>query len=127
MLNELPLVSVIIPAYDNAPFIKFALESLFQQTYPQEKIEIIVIDDGSTDNTNEILNEYRKKIIYVHQENKGVASARNRGMSLAKGEVIIFLDADDMWHEEKIQKVIDKFRDKQNIGMVYHPIELIDT
>lgn len=120
-------VSVIIPTYNNEHFIRFALESLFQQTYPEERMEIIVVDDGSTDNTHEILEEFKEKIIYVHQENKGIAGARNKGMSMAKGEIITFLDSDDIWHEDRLKKVVEKFNEKQNAGMVYHPVELVDS
>lgn len=122
-----PLVSVIIPTYNNGRFISFALESLFRQTYPEENTEIIVVDDGSTDNTPEVLEEFREKIIYVRQENNGIASARNTGMSTAKGEIITFLDSDDMWNEDRLQRIVEKFYEKQDAGMVYHPIELIDS
>lgn len=124
--SELPLVSVIIPAYNSEPFIRQALESVFKQTYPCERTEIIVVDDGSTDETFDVMKEYREKILYVRQENKGIASARNKGITMAKGEIITFLDADDIWHEERLQKVVEKFREKPQAGMVYHPIELID-
>ncbi len=127
MYNGLPFVSVIIPTYNRRAFIEFALESLFRQTYPKERMEIIVIDDGSTDNTHEILKEYAGKIIYIYQKNKGVASARNKGISMAKGEIITFLDADDEWHETRIVKIVNKFIERPNIGAVYHPIEVIDV
>ncbi|MEW6416530.1 MAG: glycosyltransferase [Nitrospirota bacterium] len=120
-------VSVIIPTYNNGRFIKDALESLFNQTYPQELMEIIVVDDGSTDNTREILKEYMDKIIYVYQENKGIAGARNIGISRAKNEIITFLDSDDIWHEERLLRVIKKFNERQDNGIVYHPFEVIDS
>ncbi len=120
-------VSVIIPAYNNGRFIKSVLESVFNQNYTEELIEIIVVDDGSTDNTREILKEYMDKIIYVYQENKGIASARNIGISLAKGEVITFLDSDDIWHEDRLLRVIEKFNERQDIGTVYHPFSVIDS
>jgi glycosyltransferase involved in cell wall biosynthesis len=125
--NKLPSVSVIIPTYNNGNFIKDALESLFNQTYPEELIEIIVVDDGSTDDTNRILGRYKEKIIYVYKENKGVASARNLGISLSKNEIITFLDSDDIWHEERLLRVVEKFNKRQDIGIVYHPFEVIDS
>lgn len=125
--SEPPLVSVIVPAHNSGPFIRYAVESVFHQTYPCERTEIIVVDDGSTDNTFEVLKEYRGKIFYVRQENKGIASARNKGITVAKGEIITFLDADDIWYKERVQKVVEKFREKPQAGMVYHPIELIDS
>ncbi len=122
-----PIISVITPTYNNSRFISFALESLFRQIYPEENTEIIVVDDGSTDNTPEVLEEFREKIIYVRQENNGLASARNTGMSMAKGEIITFLDSDDMWNEDRLQRIMEKFYEKQDAGMVYHPVELIDS
>jgi glycosyltransferase involved in cell wall biosynthesis len=119
-------ISVIVPTYNYGHFIKDALESLFRQIYPEELVEIIVVDDGSTDDTRGTLKEYMDKIIYVYQENKGIASARNLGMSLAKHEVITFLDSDDIWHEGRLQKIVDKFNEKQDAGMVYHPVEVIN-
>lgn len=125
--SELPLVSVIIPAYNSGSFIRYAIESLFRQTYPEEGTEIIVVDDGSTDNTPEILKEYMAKISYLRQVNKGIAGARNRGISMAKGEIITFLDADDIWHTERLERVVNTFREKPDIEMVYHSVELIDS
>jgi glycosyltransferase involved in cell wall biosynthesis len=120
-------VSVIIPTYNNGRFIKFALESLLHQNYPEELVEIIVIDDGSTDNTNEIINEYRERVIYIYQEKRGIATARNKGMSITKGEIITFLDADDMWYKKRLEMVIGKFNERKDVGIVYHPFEVIDS
>lgn len=125
--NKLPSVSVIIPTYNNRRFIKFALESLFHQTYPADLIEIIVVDDGSTDNTKETLNEYRERIIHVSQDNRGIASARNTGISLAQHEIITFLDADDIWHKNRLLKIIEKFNENKDVGIVYHPFEVFDN
>jgi len=125
--QDMPEISVIIPTYNNGRFINSALESIFRQTYPEKKIEIIVVDDGSTDNTPEVLEEFREKIIYVRQENNGIASARNTGMSMAKGEIITFLDSDDMWYEERVQRVVERFNERYDTGMVYHPVEVIDS
>jgi glycosyltransferase involved in cell wall biosynthesis len=127
MQSRLLSVSVIIPTYNNGHFIKDALESLFGQNYPEKLVEIIVIDDGSTDDTKEILRGYKKKIVYVSKENKGVASARNLGISLAKNEIITFLDSDDIWHEDRLLRVIDKFNKRQDIGIVYHSFEFINS
>jgi glycosyltransferase involved in cell wall biosynthesis len=129
-MNNIPskklFISVIVPAYNNGRFIKAALESLLKQTYPRELTEIIVIDDGSTDNTREVLKEYGEKIIYIYQENMGIAGARNRGMSLTKGEIITFLDADDMWREDRIEKVAEAFVNNEDVKLVYHPVRVVD-
>ena len=89
-------VSIIIPAYNCEKYIFECLESVINQTY--SNLEIIIIDDGSTDNTSEICQRFEKidnRIIYTWQENSGVSKARNKGIDLAKGKYIVFIDADD--------------------------------
>ena len=103
-----PLVSIIIPTYNRAWILKQAIDSVFAQDY--DNFELIVVDDGSTDNTCDILNSYNQenfKIIY--QENKVVSSARNKGISLAKGDFIAFLDSDDLWLAKKLSAQIEFF------------------
>ncbi len=94
------LVSVIIPVYNGGRFLKQALESVLNQTY--QKLEVIVIDDGSTDNTKDIVDAF-STIRYIYQENKGVASARNKAISIANGEYVTFVDADDIILENKVE------------------------
>ncbi len=94
------LVSVIIPVYNGGRFLKQALESVLNQTY--QKLEVIVIDDGSTDNTKDIVDSF-STISYIYQENKGVASARNKAISIANGEYVTFVDADDIIVENKVE------------------------
>ncbi len=95
-----PLVSVIIPTYNRAWIVKEAIESVLSQTF--KDYELIVIDDGSTDNTMDILAPLKRDIILVQQENQGVSAARNRGLAEAGGEFIAFLDSDDLWLPEKL-------------------------
>jgi glycosyltransferase involved in cell wall biosynthesis len=90
-----PLVSVIIPTYNRAETVSETIDSVLQQTY--RNIEVIVIDDGSRDNTQEILRAYGERIHNIHQENAGQMVARNRGIREARGEIICFLDSDDLW------------------------------
>ncbi len=125
--ENLPLVSVIVPSFNNGRFIGPALESLFLQTYPKEKREIIVIDDGSTDNTPEVLKKFDQNILHVRQQHQGISSARNAGISHAGGEIITFLDSDDLWYEERLQRVVERFVKDPRLGIVYHPIELINS
>lgn len=114
-------VSVIIPTYNSAKYVTEAIDSVLAQTY--KNYEIIVIDDGSTDNTKELLKSYKKKIKYIYQENKGQAWARNTGIKKAKGELIAFLDADDVWLAKKLELQVPLFKDKE-IGLVYGDIAL---
>lgn len=96
-----PLVSVVIPAYNAAKYLPEALDSVFQQTYAP--IEVIVVDDGSTDNTASLLVEYGTRIKLICKPNGGIGSARNAGMRAATGSMIAFLDADDIWLSHKIE------------------------
>jgi glycosyltransferase involved in cell wall biosynthesis len=89
----MPAVSIIIPAYNAARFVAEALESVLAQTRPVH--EIIVVNDGSTDSTREVLERYRDRVRYVEQVNQGVSAARNAGVECASGDLAVFLDADD--------------------------------
>ena len=102
-----PLVSVIIPTYNRAWIIKESIDSVLSQDF--NDFELIVIDDGSTDNTLEILNSYGEDIIVIHQRNQGVSSARNRGLMEASGSLIAFLDSDDLWLPGKLSLQVDFF------------------
>ncbi len=96
-------ISVIIPTYNRANFIKATIKSVLNQTVKVD--EIIVVDDGSSDKTKDILKTF-KDVIYIKQENKGVSSARNKGIAACRNDWICFLDSDDIWEKEKIEKQI---------------------
>lgn len=96
----MPEVSVIIPTYNRAKYVSQAIDSVLAQTY--KDYEIIVVDDGSKDNTRQVLEAYKDKIIYLYQENAGVSAARNAGIKAAKGEWMAFLDSDDRWLPDKL-------------------------
>lgn len=117
------LVSVIIPTYNHGQYLLIALKSVFNQTY--RNIEIIIIDDGSTDNTKIILNPYMDKIKYIHfQHNQGVSKARNVGIMAAKGEYIAFLDADDRWKPFKITIQLECLK-KTGCALIFSDLNLI--
>jgi glycosyltransferase involved in cell wall biosynthesis len=99
-----PLVSVIIPTYNRAHVVPEAIESVLRQSYPH--LEVIVVDDGSTDNTPECLQQFAGRIRVVTQENAGPAAARNRGIEVAQGELIAFLDSDDLWLPTKLERQV---------------------
>ncbi|MBU2521270.1 MAG: glycosyltransferase [Proteobacteria bacterium] len=105
--RENPLVSVIIPTYNRGWAIKEAVDSVLAQDFTD--FELIVVDDGSTDNTQDILNSYKEDIIVLHQGNKGVSAARNRGIASASGQYIAFLDSDDLWLPQKLSTQVDFF------------------
>lgn len=94
------LVSIIIPTYNGVNYLENALQSALSQTY--SNTEIIVINDGSTDQTQSIINKYKNKIISYYQPNKGLGASRNQGVILARGDYISFLDCDDLWVKNKL-------------------------
>ncbi len=110
MKTNADLVSVIIPAWNGAAFLAEAIESVKYQRY--EKIEILVIDDGSTDETEQVARRFANEIRYIHRPHKGVAAARNRGLDEAQGGIIAFLDVDDLWPPYKLDLQLDALRDE---------------
>ena len=99
-----PLVSVVIPTFNRAATIVRAVESVLQQTY--RPLELIVVDDGSTDGTSEVLQAYGKAVVYVRQDNAGPAAARNRGIRESQGDMVAFLDSDDVWLAAKLERQV---------------------
>lgn len=115
------LVSVIIPTYNYAHFISEAIESVLQSNFPQSEIEIIVIDDGSTDDTFNKIKIYKDKVKYHFQTNQGKAEATRAGIGNAKGKYVFNLDADDLFLPDKIQNVVKIFESDNEICHVAHP------
>lgn len=113
------LVSVIIPSYNAAEYVKEAVDSALRQTYSE--VEVVVVDDGSTDKTKQALAPYigKKQIKYIYQDNKGLAGARNTGIKNSSGEYIAFLDADDLFLPEKIEEQVRIFEDNRSYGVCY--------
>jgi len=109
-------VSVVIPTYNAGPYVWQAVESVLAQTYPN--VECIVVDDGSTDNTDTRLAPYIDQIVYVHQENKGRSAARNAGLRQADGDYIALLDADDYWAPEKLARQAALMKSNEGLGFV---------
>jgi len=105
--DQLPGVSIVIPAYNYAKFLPFAVESARSQDYP--KFEVVVIDDGSKDDTAELMKQYSDPVRYVYQDNAGLSAARNSGIREAKHDFIVFLDADDELMPGMLRKVMSRF------------------
>jgi glycosyltransferase involved in cell wall biosynthesis len=108
------LVSCVIPVYNGERYLHETLDSVCAQTH--EAVEIIVIDDGSTDGTATAVREYAAKIRYLRQDNAGPAAARNRGIAAASGEFVAFLDADDLWHPRKLEFQLERFRSRPELA-----------
>ena len=118
-----PLVSVIIPNYNYAHYLPQALDSVLAQTYP--RFEIMVIDDGSTDDSENVLRSYGDRIRSIKQQNQGVSAARNLGARETRGELVAFLDADDFWLPEKLERQVQRFIADDGLGLVHCGVEEI--
>jgi glycosyltransferase involved in cell wall biosynthesis len=125
-MNDGPLVSVVIATYNMARFLPLALRSALDQSY--ENIEVLVVDDGSQDDTRAIMEPFRDdhRVRYVFQQNRGQASAKNRGIREARGEYVAFLDADDMWVPDKLERQMPLFLRSPAVGIVYSRFAYID-
>jgi glycosyltransferase involved in cell wall biosynthesis len=119
-----PLVSVIIPTYNYAHYLPKAIKSCLDQSY--KNLEIIVIDDGSTDHTRELVKQFGNKVLYVYQDNSGVSTARNNGLDIASGEFIAFLDADDYLIEDSIEARLQILLDDGEIGFAFSETYSLD-
>jgi glycosyltransferase involved in cell wall biosynthesis len=119
-----PFFTVLIDTYNYGQFIEEAVSSALAQDFPAEQREILVVDDGSTDDTEERLRKFGEKILYLRKPNGGQASAFNFGFEHARGDVIALLDADDVWLPEKLGRVYEIFERHPEAGMVYHRVHL---
>ena len=113
----MPRVSVIIPAYNRADLLPQAIASVLAQTY--RDFEVIVVDDGSTDDTAAVAEQFGRAVRVIRQANAGEGAARNRGIVAATGELIAFLDSDDLWLPTKLARQVDFFKNDLSIGLVY--------
>ena len=121
MSYQYPLVTVIIPTYNYAYYIQQSIDSVLNSDFPQDEIEIIVIDDGSQDNTSEIVASYGDRVKYIFQENSGKAWATKVGIDNCQGKYVFNLDADDLFMPNKIKEVVKIFESDPEIVHVAHP------
>jgi glycosyltransferase involved in cell wall biosynthesis len=120
----MPKVSVTIPVFNASQFISQAIESVLNQTYSD--YELIVVDDGSTDDTASIVMKYGERLRYIYQKNQGLSSARNTGIEKAEGEYLAFLDADDYWDKEKLKHQVAVLNNSPDTGVVYTALRVVD-
>lgn len=117
MSDTNPLISVIIGVYNGAPYVAEAIESVLAQTY--SPVELIVVDDGSDDETPVIAQGYRPRLVYIRQDRRGMGAGRNRGVEAAAGEFLTFLDADDRFTSDKLGRQMDAFREDPSLDVVF--------
>ncbi|MGH9735917.1 MAG: glycosyltransferase family 2 protein [Candidatus Acidiferrales bacterium] len=117
---RMPRVSVVIDTYNYGQFVEEAVDSALAQDFPKDEMEILVVDDGSTDDTAERIAKYGDSIRYLRKQNGGQASAINFGTAHAKGELVAFLDGDDVWVREKLRRAVEEFDKNPNVVMVYN-------
>jgi glycosyltransferase involved in cell wall biosynthesis len=119
-----PLFTVLIDTYNYGEFVEEAVSSVLAQDFPVEEREILVVDDGSTDDTQERLRKFGEAIRYLQKPNGGQGSAFNFGFDHARGQIVALLDADDVWLPEKLRRVHEEFKRYPQAGMVYHRVHL---
>jgi glycosyltransferase involved in cell wall biosynthesis len=120
---QAPLITVVITTYNYGRYVEQAIDSVVSQDFPQEQVQIVVVDDGSTDDTAERVKKYGARVEYFRQANEGQASALNLGISKARGEILALLDADDLFLPGKLARVAEAFERNPAVGMVYHPMQ----
>lgn len=121
----MPTVSAIIPTYNQARYLEGAVASALGQTEPPT--EVIVIDDGSTDNTAVVLRGFADRVRVIRQSNRGVAAARNVGAERARGDLLAFLDSDDVWFPRKLERQKERLVSEQRLTIIHCGLETIDA
>jgi glycosyltransferase involved in cell wall biosynthesis len=124
---DCPLVTALIDTYNQGRFIEEAIESVLAQDYPRERMEILVVDDGSTDDTTERVKRFGARIRYIRKANGGQASALNLGFSESRGEIIALLDGDDTWHAHKLTAITRTLETNPNAVLAYHPMAFFNA
>ena len=124
-MKDKPLVSILINNYNYACFLPDAIDSAINQTYPHT--EVIVVDDGSTDNSREIIANYGDKIVPLLKTNGGQVSAFNAGFAASRGDIICFLDADDLYFPEKVAEIVNALGDREDLGWCFDRRKFVDV
>jgi glycosyltransferase involved in cell wall biosynthesis len=124
MTSDRPLVTALINTYNYGRLLPFAINSVLAQTYPD--IEILVVDDGSTDHTPQVLAQYGDRIRVIRTQNGGQGHTFNIGIPAARGDLIMLLDADDMWLPTKVERMVQLAAERPNAALLYHRFQNID-
>lgn len=119
--QDSPRVSTIITVYNGEQYLSEAIQSVINQDYPH--IEIIIVDDGSTDGSRKAAQQFVPPAHYYYQNNAGIAAAKNHGINLSKGDFFAFLDADDLWTKSKIRKQVEVFNEDPTLDIVFSHVK----
>ncbi len=122
-MSQMPLVSIIITNYNYGQFLSYAVESALNQRYA--RIEVVVVDDGSTDESRNVIDGFGERITSVYKQNGGQGSAFNAGFGASRGDIVLFLDADDLLLPTAAERVVDRFKEK-NVVKVHWPLQVVD-
>lgn len=120
-----PIITVLVDTYNHERFIEQALFSVIEQNFPADEMEILVVDDGSTDRTPELVRRFEPRVRLIRKENGGQASAFNTGIPKARGEIVAFLDGDDWWTTDKLKRVTEALAADETLGIVGHGIIVV--
>lgn len=123
--TDFPVVSVLVPCFNYGSYLPDALDSVLKQDYPG-RIECIVVDDGSTDNTAEVVRRFTPPVRYIYQKNRGQAGALNTAFRVSTGDVVCLLDPDDLWFPGKVRRVVELFLREPQTGLVHHRLRVVD-
>jgi glycosyltransferase involved in cell wall biosynthesis len=121
--NYSPLISIVIPVFNGQIHLRETIESVLNQDY--KNFELIVVDDGSTDDTGEILDRYQDRALIIRQSNSGPGAARNKGIRRAAGELIAFLDADDLWPADNLSQHVSVIRSHPNFDLILGRVQCL--
>ena len=127
MPKALPTVSAVINNHNYARFLGQAIESVLGQTYPAEIVELVVVDDGSTDGSRRVIESFAGRVKSVYQGHGGQAAAINAGVQAAQGDIVCLLDSDDWWRADKLARVAEAFRGDPALGLVQHWCQEVDS
>ena len=117
-----PSISCIVPVFNGERYLSEALDSIYAQSY--QPLEVIVVNDGSTDSTARVLSGYKHRLLYLEQADKGPAASRNLGVSASRGEFVAFLDQDDLWHPEKLARQIARFEARPELDLCIAHVQM---
>jgi len=127
MSEQLPRVSAIVLTYQFEDYLAQSIDSVLVQDYPEDLLEVVVIDDGSTDRTPEVIAPYLDRVRYVRKENGGLLSSVNRGFAEATGELLALQSGDDMWTPDKLALQVELMRRRPEVGLVYGDMTVVDN